>query len=167
MPNMERWDLERAIGKPTDLNLSVANLMFNGTFNSLPRLRVLCAHLGGSLPVTLRRLFHGQPGWLGVPDFDYPRLLQRLYVDTAPGMWHSPAEVTAAASIIGAGQVLLGSDYPLSNDPAGVLRLAVRNVQDADLADEDKQRIFADNATALFGLGRLAGSAAESAPVQL
>ena len=57
----DRWDLDRAIGKPTDLNLCIANLMFGGAFHDLPALRMLFAHLGGSLPVTLRRLFHGNP----------------------------------------------------------------------------------------------------------
>lgn len=158
LPHMDRWDLDRAIGKPTDLTLAITNLMCGGTFNNLPDLRLLSAHLGGSLLVTLRRLFYGQPGWLGVPAYDYPALLKRLFVDTAPGMWWSPIEIECAARIIGASQMLMGSDYPLSNDPAGVLKLAVENVRGTDLPPLEKEKIFSGNAVALFGLHRLATS---------
>lgn len=161
LKNMERWDLERAIGKPTDLNLSIANLMFSGRFNDLPGLRVLFAHLGGSFPVTKRRLFFGQKGWLKVPDYDYPKLLERVFVDTAPGMWWSPEDIEAAASIVGVGQMLLGSDYPLSNDPAEVLKIAVHNVRGTQLPEADKQRIFGTNAIELFGLHHLSGRLAQ------
>jgi predicted TIM-barrel fold metal-dependent hydrolase len=159
LPNMDRWDLDRAIGKPTDLNLGIAGLMFGGTFNDLPDLRVMFAHLGGSLPVTLRRLFYGQPGWLRVPDYDYPTLLKRLFVDTAPGMWWSPIDIECAAKIIGVEQLLMGSDYPLSNDPTGVLKLAVGNVGGTGLSGGDKQKILARNAVSLFGLHHLQGAA--------
>ena len=155
LPGLERWDLDRAIGKPTDLNIDICNLMFSGRVNDLPDLRLLFAHMGGSLPVTLRRLFYGQPGWLRVPDYDYPALLKRLFVDTAPGMWWSPVEIECAAKIIGADRMLMGSDYPLSNDPAEVLKIAVGNVAGADLPDAEKSKIFSGNAIALFGLQHL------------
>lgn len=155
LPHMERWDLERSIGKPTDLNLSIANLMFSGTFDRLPDLKVLVAHLGGSLPVTLRRLFHGQPGWLKVPDFDYVEALTRLFVDTGPAMWWTPVDIECAAKMIGSHQLLLGSDYPLSNDPAEVLRTAVHNVRGSDLPQSDKVRLMGGNAIKLFGLKHL------------
>ena len=163
LPNMERWDLERAIGKPTDLNIGIANMMFSGTFADLPELQMLFAHLGGSLSVTLRRMFYGQPGWLKVPDYDYPTLLKRLFVDTAPGFWWSPIDIECAAKIIGADQLLLGSDYPWSNDPAGALKLAVANVRGTDLEDSDKEKIFSKNAIKLFGLRRLIDAAAPPA----
>ena len=155
LPGLERWDLDRAIGKPTDLNIDICNLMFSGRVNDLPDLRLLFAHMGGSLPVTLRRLFYGQPGWLRVPDYDYPALLKRLFVDTAPGMWWSPVEIECAAQIIGADRMLMGSDYPLSHAPAEVLKIAVGNVAGADLPDAEKSKIFSGNAIALFGLQHL------------
>ena len=161
LPNMSRWDLERAIGKPTDLNLSIANLMFSGRFNDLPDLKVLFAHMGGSLGVTKRRLFFGQKGWIRIPDYDYPELLKRVFVDTAPGMWWAPQDIEALSSIIGVEQMLLGSDYPLSFDPAEVLKIAVHNVQATHLSEESKRRIFGTNAIELFGLHHLEGKLAD------
>ncbi|MDT7531701.1 amidohydrolase family protein [Sphingopyxis sp. SE2] len=155
LQHMERWNLERSIGKPTDLNLGIANLMFGGAFAELPDLRMVFAHLGGSLPVTMRRLFFGQPGWLSAPDYDYPTLLKRLFVDTAPGMWQSPLEIQCAAMILGVSQMLMGSDYPLSNDPAGVLKASVDHVRLTNLSDTEKERILATNAIEVFGLHHL------------
>lgn len=155
LPGMERWDLDRAIGKPTDLTLAIANLMFAGHFQDLPQLRVLFAHLGGSFPITMRRLFHGPKGWLRVPDYDYAALLKRLYIDTGPGMWWSPAEIEASADIVGATQMLLGSDYPLSQDPVGLLKKAVHNVLGTGLPQDDKAWIAGGNAIKLFGLKHL------------
>lgn len=165
LPHMERWDLERAIGKPTDLNLAIANLMFSGTFDRLPDLRVLVAHLGGSFPVTLRRLFHGQPGWLKVPDYDYVEALQRLFVDTGPAMWWSPVDIECAAKVIGSSQILLGSDYPLSNDPAEVLRTAVHNVRASQMSEPEQHDLLSGNAIKLFGLTHLEGKCAHASHV--
>lgn len=156
--------MERAIGKPTDLTIGIANLMFSGRFHDLPELRMMFAHLGGTLPVTMRRMFHGQPGWLRVPDYDYPALLKRLYVDTAPAMWWTPTEIESAAAILGVGQMLLGSDYPLSNDPAEVLKLAVANIAGTTLREDEKRRIFADNAIDLFCLHHLRDQASLAHP---
>jgi hypothetical protein len=52
-------------------------------------------------------------------------------------------------------QMLLGSDYPLSNDPAGVLKLAVNNVRGSALSEAQKHTICCGNALQLFGLERL------------
>ena len=153
--NMEDWNLDRTIGKATDLNLSIARMLFSGRFNDLPSLRMLFAHLGGSLPVTITRLFYGQKGWLSEPDFDYPSLLKRVFVDTAPGMWQSPMQIEIGAKAIGADQMMLGSDYPLSNNPAQVIRDAVNHVLHADLPDADKEKIFSANARAFFALDHL------------
>jgi aminocarboxymuconate-semialdehyde decarboxylase len=150
--HMDQWNLERSIGKATDLNLGIARLIFSGAFNEFPELRMLFAHLGGALPMTLRRLFYGQPGWLSTPNFDYPSLLKRVFIDTAPGMWQSPIEIAFAAKNIGADQMLLGSDYPLSNDPAQLLRAATEHVRLADITDREKAKIFYANAIGLFGL---------------
>jgi predicted TIM-barrel fold metal-dependent hydrolase len=81
-------------------------------------------------------------------------------------LWQCPSRGTSgqynrclrrecAARIIGAEQMLLGSDYPLSNDPAGVLELAVNNVRGSALSEAQKHTICCGNAQQLFGLDRL------------
>ena len=156
LPGMDRWNLERSLGKPTDMTLGIANLMYNGTFEDLPGLRMVAGHIGGSLPITLRRMFLGQPGYLSTSDRDYPTLLQRLFIDTAPGMWQSPLEVEAAAKIIGVKQTLFGSDYPLGT-PEKIMAQSVDHVRLSGLSGEEKERIYSKNAIELFGLHHLGG----------
>ena len=66
-----------------------------------------------------------------------------------------PEKIECAARVIGAEQMLLGSDYPLSNDPPGVLKLAVDNVRGSTLSEAQKHTICCGNAQRLFGLNRL------------
>ena len=104
-----------------------------------PRLRVAFAHLGGALPMTARRLFHGPRGWHATPDQDYPAQLKRVFLDTAPGIWQSPAEIEFACTVLGTDQIMLGSDYPLSNDPASIIRNSVRHVAKLPLERCDRK----------------------------
>ena len=154
LPGMDRWNLERSLGKPTDMTLGIANLMYGGAFNDLPDLRMCFGHLGGSLPITLRRMFLGIPGYLNTSDYDYELLLKRLFVDTAPGMWQSPLEVEMAARIIGPSQTLLGSDYPLGN-PDVILQQSVDHVRQSGLPDTVKEKILSGNPIEVFGLHHL------------
>lgn len=156
LPGMDRWNLERSLGKATDMTLGIANLMYGGTFNDLPKLRMLCGHLGGSLPMTLRRMFLGQTGYLSTADYDYPALLKRLFIDTAPGMWLSPLEVEGAARVVGVNQTLFGSDYPLGI-PDVILKQSVEHVRLGRLDNEDQAKIMSGNAIRLFGLHHLKG----------
>jgi predicted TIM-barrel fold metal-dependent hydrolase len=159
---LDKWGLERSVGKSSDMNLAIARLLFSGVFNEFPNLRMQFSHLGGSLPITLRRLFFGPPGWLSAPDFDYKTLLKRVFVDTAPGMWLSSTEVEFTAKILGADQLMLGSDYPLSNDPTGVIRLSVDHVRLSELKQHEKDKINYRNAIGFFGLQKLERSNAQS-----
>ncbi len=160
LPGMDKWALDRTIGKPTDMTLGIANLMYNGTFTDLPDLQMCFGHLGGLLPIAIRRLFFAAQGYLNVPDHDYPDLLKRVFVDTAPAMWQSSLEVELTARIIGSSQVMLGSDYPLGN-PETIVALAVDHVRNAAIPDEAKKRIFSTNAVELFRLHHLCADAPE------
>lgn len=156
LPGMDRWSLARTLGKPTDMTLNLANLMYSGAFSERPDLRMCFAHLGGSLTVTWRRMFLSQPGYLAAPDRDYATLLERVFIDTAPAMWQSPAEIEAAARVIGSNRMMLGSDYPLG-DPMLIVAQAADHVRAAKLAEEDRRRILSNNAIAFFGLDHLHG----------
>lgn len=66
-----------------------------------PRLRIICAHLGGGLP-----FFAHMP--------EIRELCRRLWFDTAAGPFlYAPSAYRAAVDLCGADRVLFGSDYPL------------------------------------------------------
>jgi predicted TIM-barrel fold metal-dependent hydrolase len=162
--SMGQWSLERTLGKAMDMNLAVARLLYSGALAHLPALTMVFGHLGGSFPLTRRRLFFSPPGVVAAPDFDYATLLKRVYFDTAPSVWQSPAEIECAVEILGGDQLMLGSDYPLSNDQAQVLRLSVDHVRAASVSEEHKEAILSRTAVKVFKLGHLCGPSSGCCP---
>ncbi|MCU1591381.1 MAG: hypothetical protein JWP11_2637 [Frankiales bacterium] len=146
---MSGWDLERTLGKVTDLTLALTRVLYSGLLSGPAAPRLAVAHLGGSLPLVLRRLFFGPPGFGDVPVADFAELLRRVWVDTAPGIYQGAEEISFAADRLGAGQVIFGSDYPVGGSPVEMLRLSVGHV--AGIDDETRrEQIFATNALAAF-----------------
>jgi predicted TIM-barrel fold metal-dependent hydrolase len=143
------WDLERTLGKVTDLTLALARMMYDGVLTGPDGPRVAIAHLGGSLPMVLRRLFFGPTDFGDVPASDFPAMLRRIWVDTAPGIYQGSDEIAFAASQLGAEQVIFGSDYPVSASPLDMLRQSVGHVAGIGSA-ELRSRIFSTNALDAF-----------------
>lgn len=135
----------------------MARLIYSGVLAEHPGLRLVFAHLGGALPMTATRLFFEPFGWLTGRELPYRELLRRVFVDTAPGIWQSPAEIGFACQVLGTTQVMLGSDYPISNDPAGILKLAAEHVRALALGETDRALVGDGNARRCFGLGPIGG----------
>ncbi|HSV82838.1 MAG TPA: amidohydrolase family protein [Ramlibacter sp.] len=152
---MDKWNTERTLGKPFDMTLGIARMLFSGEFERHANLRMVWGHLGGNLAMMRHRLFASQPGYLTAPGKDYEALLRRNFVDTAPGMWQTSEEIGYVGRKLGADQLMLGSDYPLSVDPSTIMKHAVAHVSDSDLSEEHKQKIFSRNAVKVFDLKRL------------
>jgi predicted TIM-barrel fold metal-dependent hydrolase len=143
------WDLERTLGKVTDLTLALARVMYDGLLSGANAPRLAVAHLGGSLPMVLRRLFFGPTDFGDVPASDFAAMLRRVWVDTAPGIYQGAEEITFAAKQLGPQQVVFGSDYPVSGSPLDMLRQSVGHVLGIDDADL-RARIFSANALHAF-----------------
>ena len=117
-----------------------------------PRLRIIVAHLGGTLPFLVERLAHRSGRFLG----DGPPLRDRLrsfWYDTVNG---SCGALQLAYQLFGVERLMLGTDYPFLRGEAH--QHAVEYVGQSDLPAADVERIYAGNAQAMFGL-------AEASPV--
>jgi len=100
-----------------------------------PQLELVCAHLGGGLP-----LYAHMP--------EVARLCRRLWFDTAAGPFlYAPSAYRAVVDLCGAGRLLFGSDYPLL-EPARY-RAAFAG---AGLDGDELDAVMGGAATALFGL---------------
>jgi aminocarboxymuconate-semialdehyde decarboxylase len=119
-------DSALSITVPLDMGFVLAALIANGTLRDLPRLRLCAAHGGGSLAFTLPRF---EQSWrrrpelqdrLPLPPTEYAR---RIHYDT---MVFDAAALAHLVATFGAGQVLLGSDYPVlpAQDSVALLNLA-------------------------------------------
>jgi aminocarboxymuconate-semialdehyde decarboxylase len=105
--------LENVIGNPLETTIALSHLIFEGTLDSFPRLKICAAHAGGFLPSYAARSDQGCVTFparctktLKKKPTEY---LRQLYYDsiifTPEGLRHLIAEV-------GASQIVLGTDFP-------------------------------------------------------
>jgi aminocarboxymuconate-semialdehyde decarboxylase len=107
--------LENTIGNPLDTTIALSHLIFEGTLDRFPKLKICSAHGGGYLPSYAARSDHS----LRVaPDMDTgvrlkrkpTEYLKRMYYDTlvftSEALRHLAAEV-------GVSQLVIGTDHPI------------------------------------------------------
>ena len=130
--------LENVIGNPLETTIALSHLIFEGTLDRFPGLKICAAHGGGFLPSYAGR---SDQGCLTFPDRcpgpkDGPlkkkptEYLKQMYYDnimfTPEAMRHLVAEV-------GASQLVVGTDYPYPWTRTAVdLVLATPGLSDAD-----------------------------------
>ena len=144
---LSSYYLNNLIGNPLDTTIAAACLVFGGVLERHPSLKICLAHGGGFVPYQAGRFLHG---WhvraepkrrLAKPPTD---LLGRFYFDT---IVHAKAVLEFLVGNVGAGRVLLGSDYPFDMGmPDGVLQVRALSIPAAEQAT-----ILGAGARALLG----------------
>jgi predicted TIM-barrel fold metal-dependent hydrolase len=107
--------LSNAIAFPAETSIALSHLIFEGTFDRFPKLKVIAAHGGGFLPSYADRSDHaclvGPKGCN--PDIKLQKqpteYLKQIYFDS---LIFTPEAIRHLVAQVGAGQVVLGSDYP-------------------------------------------------------
>jgi aminocarboxymuconate-semialdehyde decarboxylase len=131
------------IGFPFDTSLAVARMCYDGMFAEFPDIKWIIGHLGGAVPYLMERMDNG------FRDFPECRAridqlpsfyLKQLYYDTVS---FSPHTLTMVRNMVGADHMVMGSDYP---HLLGSIERAVSSLQDLDIRDEEKERIFSGTA---------------------
>ena len=150
---MERYWLPWLVGMPAETTFAICSLIFSGTFDKYPQLRVCFAHGGGSFVGTIGRIQHGydcRPDLVAVdnPKFGPRQYLGRFYVDS---LTHDPHALMEIVNAVGSDKVILGSDYPFplgENVPGAMIEHM------SELSADDKRRILWDNALAFLNIKR-------------
>ena len=107
--------LGNTIGNPLETTIALSHLIFEGTLDRFPGLKVIAAHGGGYLPSYADRSDHAcMVGPAGCnPDIKLKKkpteYLKQLYFDS---LIFSPEAIRHLAAQVGASQIVLGSDYP-------------------------------------------------------
>jgi predicted TIM-barrel fold metal-dependent hydrolase len=140
--------LDNIIGNPLETTTALLHLIFEGTLDRFPKLKILAAHAGGFLPSYVGRadrcgnaLVHPE---LCKPVKKLPsEYLKQIYYDTLiftdEGLRHLIAEV-------GSSQILLGTDAPGDWHPEAVDFI----LHAKGLSDADRRAILGESAKKLF-----------------
>jgi predicted TIM-barrel fold metal-dependent hydrolase len=146
-PRLRAQFLGNTFGQPAETALALSHLIFGGTLDRHPGLKLLAAHGGGFLPTYIGRSDHAwaaRPDARGcqLPPSDY---LRRMWFDA---LVYTPRALRHLVEAAGADKVVLGTDYPFDmgvTDP--VERAAAAALPAADLT-----AILSGNASTLFSL---------------
>jgi aminocarboxymuconate-semialdehyde decarboxylase len=103
--------LSNSVGQPVETAVALSHVIFGGVLDRYPNLKICAAHGGGYLPTYIGRAdhaFHTRPDarTMSQPPSAY---LRRMWFDT---LVYSPEALRKLIDQVGAGQVVVGTDYP-------------------------------------------------------
>ena len=105
--------LSNVIGNPLETTIALSHLIFDGTLDAFPGLKICAAHGGGYLPSYADRSDHGCMAFpqnckvqLKKKPTEY---LRQLYFDS---LVFSPEALRHLVAQCGASQIMMGTDYP-------------------------------------------------------
>src|SRR6266403_162391 len=143
--------LANTIGNPLDTTIALQHLIFEGTLDRFPGLKIIAAHGGGYLGSYAAR---GDHACFVSPQNFNPNItlkkkpseyLNQLYFDA---LVFTPEALRHLVAQVGASQVVLGSDHPIPWEQHPVDHVFATTT----LTDEEKSAILGGNAARLFGM---------------
>ena len=138
--------LDNVVGHPLETTLALTHLIEDGTLDLFPRLKICAAHGGGYLPSYPSRSDQCQTAFpnLCKPLKKIPtEYLKQLYYDS---VIFTPEDMRHLIAVVGASQVVVGTDYPTLWNRTPVDRIfAVPG-----LKDSERVSIFGDTAAKLL-----------------
>ena len=126
-PELRDYYLWNVIGNPLDTTIAAGHLILSGVMQAYPRLKIMLAHGGGTLPYIHGRLdrgFRQRPEINKVIPKPPTEYLKQFYFDT---ITHDTTVLRSLVDLVGADHVLLGSDYPFDmgdENPVDLVRAA-------------------------------------------
>ncbi|MGC2746171.1 MAG: amidohydrolase family protein [Pseudolabrys sp.] len=143
--------LANTIGNPLDTTIALQHLIFEGTLDKYPGLKIIAAHGGGYLPSYAPRSDHAcfvSPQNCN-PDIKLKKkpteYLNQLYFDA---LVFTPEALRHLVAQVGASQIVLGTDHPIPWEEHPVDHVFATTT----LSDKDKAAILGGNAARLFGM---------------
>lgn len=127
----------------TDTTRTIASLLFSGQAAKYPDIRFIFSHSGGTFPYLTGRFMRAAgPRATTMPDWPLP-IARRFYYDIAQGT--TPPQLAGLMKLVGADQLLFGSDYPFRPAAEAANGLANYGYTTAEL-----RKIHRDNALRLM-----------------
>jgi aminocarboxymuconate-semialdehyde decarboxylase len=143
--------LSNTIGNPLDTTIALQHLIFEGTLDRFPGLKIIAAHGGGYLGSYAPRSDHAcfvSPQNCN-PDIKLKKkpteYLNQLYFDA---LVFTPEALRHLVAQVGASQIVLGTDHPIPWEEHPVDHVFATTT----LSDGEKEAILGGNAVRLFGM---------------
>jgi predicted TIM-barrel fold metal-dependent hydrolase len=143
--------LSNTIGNPLDTTIALQHLIFEGTLDRFPALKIIAAHGGGYLPSYAPRSDHAcfvspQNCNADIKLKKKPtEYLNQLYFDS---LVFTPEALRHIVAQVGASQIVIGSDHPIPWSEHPVDHIFATTT----LSDDEKAAILGGNAARLLGL---------------
>jgi predicted TIM-barrel fold metal-dependent hydrolase len=141
------YEMTSSLGNMFDNTIALTRIIMSGILDRHPRLKLVCPHLGGTLPYIIGRLDHQTqvlkrgPKYLTRAPSEYLKL---IWLDIVSPL---PLAIRFGYDFMGPERLLYSSDHPWV-DPSVVLD-ALRSLK---LPAADEARILHGNAKQLFGV---------------
>jgi len=144
--------LDNVIGNPLETTIALSHLIFEGTLDRYPGLKICAAHGGGFLPSYAGR---SDQGCLTFPERCKPvgtlkkkptEYLKQMYYDA---LVFTPEALRHLAAEVGTGQIVMGTDYPYPWTSTSVDHI----LSTPGLSDDEKIAMLGGTAMKLLGIG--------------
>jgi predicted TIM-barrel fold metal-dependent hydrolase len=144
-------------GWPYETTVAMHRLVFSGMFVRFPNLKVVTHHCGGMVPYFEQRIATFQDFGKLLLNIDYGDQFTKswldyyrmFYCDTAVN--GSTPALMCAYAFFPVDRMLFGTDMPYDSETGyRYVRETIRSVERMEVPDEEKKKIFADNARALL-----------------
>jgi predicted TIM-barrel fold metal-dependent hydrolase len=143
----EGYNLTGGLGLMFDTTIALCRMILSGLLDRYPKLKLVCPHVGGTLPYLIGRIDH-QVTVLKRVAVDIRKkpseYLRGIYLDSVNAL---PAVIRFGYDFVGPDRMLYSSDHPWV-DP----KLILDNVNSLKLPAEDAEKLLSGNARRLFGL---------------
>ena len=156
-----KYEIWQVLGWPYETSVAMARMVFSGLLEKLPDMRLITHHGGAMIPFLAGRCetLWAQLGSRSAGE-NYDDVLKRMtkkpieyfkmfYGDTVLG--GSASALRCSLDFFSADRVVFASDCPF--DPEGgpmFIREGMRSVEDLNLSDSDKRKIYFGNALRLM-----------------
>jgi aminocarboxymuconate-semialdehyde decarboxylase len=142
--------LTNTIGNPLETTIALSHLIFEGTLDRFPGLKICAAHGGGYLPSYAARsdaICVTFPDRYTVPLAKKPtEYLRQLYFDS---IVFTPEALRHLVAETGPGQIVMGTDYPFPWTSTSVDHI----LGTPGLTDADRAAMLGETAAKLLGIG--------------
>ncbi len=139
-----------SLGWPYETAAALSRLVYSGSMERNPNLKLIAHHGAGMIPHFSARLAMG-PGFRQVkdsllrPPLEYFR---RFYADTA--LFGAQHAVRCVLDFFGSDHVLFGTDMPLG--PPAVVDATIADIEACGLSDHDRAAVYGENAATLLAI---------------